>query len=185
MFITPMERPSLTVNDFTQFRNGSFTSETTFAIRGYNRGVETAGRRGRNWPLWVGFGTTLLATFSYIPFFVKFPATRDFPWANLLLFAAAGCLLAIGLYRAFAQPVRYRGKISGVIFSALSLAVFGLFCAGAFYFARNIPRAETAPRVGQRAPEFTLTGLDGKPVTLSQLRQGNRYVLLIFYRGYW
>ncbi|SPF44200.1 membrane hypothetical protein [Candidatus Sulfopaludibacter sp. SbA4] len=147
--------------------------------------METVTRRSRNWPLWVGFATALLAAFSYVPFFVKFPVTRDFPWANLVLFLAAGCLLAIGLYRAFAQPERYRGKISGVIFGVLSLAVFGLFCFGVFWLARNIPRAETAPRVGQRAPEFTLTGLDGNSVTLSQLRQGNRFVVLIFYRGYW
>jgi len=141
--------------------------------------------RRRNWTLWVGFVTALLAAFSYVPFFVKFPATRDFPWANLVLFVAAGCLLAGGLYRAFAQPEKYRGKISGVILGALSLALFGLFCFGAFYAARNIPRAEAAPRVGQHAPEFTLAGLDGKPVTLSQLPQANRFVLLIFYRGYW
>jgi len=145
--------------------------------------VDATSRRDWNWLLWVGFATTLLAAFSYVPFFVKFPETRDFPWANLALFAAAGCLLAIGMYRAFARPERYRGKISGVIFSVLSLAVFGLFCFGSFYAARNIPRAEAAPRVGQRAPEFT--GLDSKPVTLSGLRQANRYVLLIFYRGYW
>ena len=127
----------------------------------------------------------LLATFSYIPFFSRFPSTRDVPWVNLLLFLGAGCLLAIGLYRAFAQSGRYGGKIIGAALSALSLSLFGLFCFGVFYDARNIPSAQTALRAGQQAPDFMLTGVDGNPVTLSQLRQGKRAVLLIFYRGYW
>ena len=142
-------------------------------------------RRSWNWLVWAGFGVALLAAFSYIPFFSRFPGTRDFPWVNLLLFLAAGCLLAIGLYRAFAQSRRYRGKISGVAVSALSLALFGLFCFGVFYEARNIPSGHTALRVGQQAPDFTLAGVDGNLVTLSHLRQGKRAVLLIFYRGYW
>lgn len=142
-------------------------------------------KRNRNWLLPVGFAVALLAAFTYVPVFVPFPPTRDFPWANLALFAAAGWLLAIGVWRAFGRPERYRGKLAGVVFSVLSLAIFGLFCFGAFYFARKIPRSEAAPRIGQAAPEFALAGLDGKPVTLSGLRQANRYVLLIFYRGYW
>ena len=142
-------------------------------------------RRSWNWTIRSGFGIALLAAFSYIPFFSRFPSTRDFPWVNLLLFLAAGCLLATGLYRAFAQTGRYRGRISGTVISLLSLILFGLFCFGVFYEGRNIPPAGTALRVGQRAPDFMLTGVDGSPVTLSQLRQGNRAVLLIFYRGYW
>ena len=142
-------------------------------------------RRSWNWLVWVGFGVALLATFSYIPFFSRFPSTRDVPWVNLLLFLGAGCLLAIGLYRAFAQSGRYGGKIIGAALSALSLWLFGLFCFGVFYKARNIPAAQTALRVGQQAPDFILAGVDGNLVTLSQLRQGKRAVLLIFYRGYW
>ena len=127
----------------------------------------------------------MLAVFSYTAFFVRFPATRDFPWANLVLFLVAGCLLTIGLYRAFARPERYRGKVSGAILGGFSLVLFGLFYWGSFYAARDLPRAGSAPREGRKAPEFTLAGLDGKPVALSGLRQSNRLVLLIFYRGYW
>ena len=142
-------------------------------------------KRSWNWLVWIGFAVALLAALSYLPFFVLFPITRDFPWANLLLFLAAGCLLGIGLHRAFAQPAKYRGKISGIILSALSLALCGLFCFGLFFDAGSIPPSQNALRVGQQAPDFTLAGIDGKPVTLSQLRQGKRAVLLIFYRGYW
>src|SRR5207248_3203385 len=113
------------------------------------------------------------------------PSTRDVPWVNLLLYLMSGCLLATGLYRAFAQAGKYRGKISGVVLTLLSLTLFGLFCFGAFFEARHLPPAESALRVGQQAPDFTLAAGDGKSVTLSQLRQGNRAVLLIFYRGSW
>jgi AhpC/TSA family len=139
----------------------------------------------RNWSLWLGFGTTLLAAGSYVPFFSRFPVTRDFPWANLLLFAVAGWLLGVGLRRAFAQPGAHWGRIMASVLAALSLGVFGMFCYGIFYHARDLPSREAALRVGQQAPDFTLAGTDGNPVTLSQLREGRRAVLLIFYRGYW
>jgi peptidoglycan/LPS O-acetylase OafA/YrhL len=142
-------------------------------------------RRRWNWLVWTGFAVALLAALSYIPVFVPFPVTRDFPWANLLLFLCAGCLLAVGLHRAFRRGTEYRGKISGVILGALSFALFALFCLGTFYFSRKIPNGEAALHTGRPAPDFSLAATDGKPVALSQLRQGKRAVLLIFYRGYW
>jgi hypothetical protein len=145
----------------------------------------TVMKRSWNWVLWAGFAVALLATFSYIPVFVNYPLTRDFPWANLLLFVAAGGLLFAGLRRAFGQPDRYRGKIGGSIVAALSLLLCGLFAFGTFYAARSLPSGRTAPRVGQMAPDFQLADTAGNAVTLAGLRQGKRAVLLIFYRGYW
>ena len=142
-------------------------------------------KRSWNAPLWIGFAVAVFAAISYLPLFAKFPITRDTAWANLLLFAIALCLLALGLYRAFSHPDRYRGKIFGSILAVLSLALAGFFCFGVFYAARNIPSPDTALRVGQKAPDFTLSDANGTPQTLSQLRQGKRAVLLIFYRGYW
>ena len=37
-----------------------------------------------NWPVWTGFLLSFIAYFSYFFLFVRFPVTRDFPWANLL-----------------------------------------------------------------------------------------------------
>ena len=126
----------------------------------------------------------LLAAFSFL-FLIRFPAMRDFPWLNLLLFAAGALLLAAGLRRAFLQPDRYRGKVSGVILSLLSLAIFGLFYYGTFVLTADIPSASSAPRPGATAPDFTLSDATGRPVSLSDLLKKNRAVLLIFYRGYW
>ena len=142
-------------------------------------------KRRWNWRVWTGFGVAVLAAISFVPIFAHFPITRDFPWANLLLFLAAGYLLAAGLRRAFTQKESYRGKVSGTIFTVLSLALFALFAYGTFVAARHLPSGQSALRVGQQAADFTLTAADGTPVTLSQLRQGKRAVLLIFYRGYW
>jgi hypothetical protein len=140
----------------------------------------------RNWNgfIWAGFAVVLLAAFSFI-FLIQFPAIRDFPWPNLLLFAAGGVLLAIGLKRAFLQADRYRGKVSGVILGLLGLAIFGLFCYGTFILTADIPSASGAPRPGMTAPDFTLSDAAGKPVALAELLKKNRAVLLIFYRGYW
>lgn len=141
----------------------------------------------RSWnPLvWAGFAVAVAAAVSYVPVFIRFPITRDFPWANLLLFGVGGWLLAAGVKRAYTQPERYRGKISGIVFSVLALALLVLFCWGNFVFARRVPASAGAPRVGQQAPDFTLADANGTPVSLAQLRTGSRAVLLIFYRGYW
>jgi len=142
-------------------------------------------KRGWNWSIYAGFALTLLAAYSYLFLFIRFPITRDFPWANLLLFAVALFLLGSGLHRAYRRPAEYRGKISGVVLGLLSVLVVGLFCFGAFYEARRLPPAERALGVGQPAPDFTLADVNHQMVELSRLRQGKRGTLLIFYRGYW
>jgi hypothetical protein len=135
--------------------------------------------------IWAGFAVVLLALISYIPVFSLFPITRDFPWVNLLLFVVGIVLLAVGTRRAVREPTRYRGKVTGSILTALSIAMLGLFCFVIFVASKQIPGTESAIRVGQPAPDFTLTSAEGKPVTLSDLLKTNRAVALIFYRGYW
>ena len=142
-------------------------------------------KRRSNVFVWTGFALTLVAFLSYYFYFLRFPSTRDFPWFNLLLFVAAGVLLGIGLKRAYGDPERYRGKISGAILGALSLAVFALFCVFNFVLAKSLPASNGAPRAGVQAPGFTLPDANGKPVSLSGMLAGNRAVVLVFYRGYW
>jgi hypothetical protein len=141
-------------------------------------------KRSWNWPLWIGFFCAIAGLFSYL-FFVQFPITRDFPWANLTLFAIAGILLVVGLARAFGKPKLHRGKIAGPILAILSLLLFAEFAYPLFYVVRQMPASAGAPRVGEKAPEFTLPDQNGKPVALSDLASSARAVLLIFYRGYW
>lgn len=146
-----------------------------------------------NWPLWIGFLLTLAAFLSYFFIFVLFPFTRDFPWANLVLFVIAGVLLFMGLRSGFAgnQPHPVRSKILSSIISVFSLMVFALFIFIIFIGGRWLPPSKGAPQVGQRAPEFTLTDTSGKQVSLNELLttpiNGNapKGVLLIFYRGCW
>jgi peroxiredoxin len=63
--------------------------------------------------------------------------------------------------------------------------LFVFFCSVILYFSKVIPASETAVRVGQSAPDFTLANWDGKQVRLSDAVKNNRAVVLIFYRGYW
>ncbi len=168
-----------------------------------------------NWQIWSGLLLSVIAFLSYPLFFVKFAVTRDFPWANLLLFAVAIALVLLGLRRAWSRrQAEDEGKLRFFVrrtiptFAAtLSVAILGLFMFSVFIFARWMPASQGAPQVGQKAPEFTLTDTNGKAVTLAELlsspinantgtaggparsereaQTSPKGVLLIFYRGYW
>ncbi len=146
-----------------------------------------------NWPIWTGFLLSLIAFLSYFLVLVWFPVTRDFPWVNLLLFALATALLMVGVRRAFA-PDRTRprlSKIAGALLTTLGLAIFGLFVFITLINSRRIPASSGAPQISQKAPDFSLSDTNNKPVSLSELLASPvngkvpRGVLLIFYRGYW
>ena len=145
-----------------------------------------------NWPLWVGLLLTVAAFMSFFFIFVRFPITRDFPWANFVLFAIAAVLLFLGLRRGFApdRPHPTRSKIVSVLVTVVGVLVIGLFAFAYFVGGRMLPASKGAPQVGQRAPEFTLPDSTGKQVSLNELMtspingKAPRGVLLIFYRGY-
>lgn len=147
--------------------------------------------RQRNFLPLAGFLICATAFISYPLVFAGFPATRDVPWVNWLLFALGLGLLGVGIARAFRQPERFRGKVAGPVFGVLSLAVLGFFVFMTMVMARQLPESAGAPKVGEKAPDFTLPDSNGKPVRLSNLLEqpggGNpgTWVLLIFYRGYW
>lgn len=153
-----------------------------------------------NRSLWAGFGLVLAGFLTYIPVFAQFPITRDFPWVNLLLFAAGLWQLGVGLLRAYGRREQYRGRVFGPVLAVLSVATVGLFVWGVFIAARDLPVSAAAPRVGQKAPDFTLPDQDDRLVALADLisgsatTQGTTQVtsaagangaLLIFYRGHW
>jgi len=147
--------------------------------------------RSFNWLVWAGFLLSLVAFVSYFFVFVRFPLTRDFPWASLLLFGVAAALLLVGLRRAFAPERRLKSKVAGLVAVMLSVAIFGFFVFTTFIASRWMPAAQGAPQVGRKAPEFTLPDTDGRLVSLSELLstpvngRAPKGVLLVFYRGYW
>ena len=147
--------------------------------------------RRLNWQIWAGFVLSLVAGFSYPFVFVRWPITRDFPWANLIMFAIAMVLLFLGLRRAFKPDKRIVSKIFSSLAAALGLLMLAGLLFAVLVLGRWVPASAGAPQVGQKAPDFTLTDSNKKPVTLAQLlsepinNQPPRGVLLIFYRGYW
>ncbi len=149
-------------------------------------------KRRWNWYLWAGFLFCVAALVSYTFVFAKYPVTRDIPWANFLLFGVGAVLLVLGLQHAFGQPQQYRGKITGPILGAFSLAALVFFCYVIFYMAKLPPPSATLS-VGQKAPEFVLPDTKNSPVALSSLLSSPmpgslrppKGVLLVFYRGYW
>ncbi|HEX7295148.1 MAG TPA: hypothetical protein VF251_05305, partial [Pyrinomonadaceae bacterium] len=122
-----------------------------------------------NWQIWAGFLLTFGGFLSFPFFFVRFPATRDFPWANLLIAALAIVLLVIGIKRAF-QPGRSKlAKVVAPVLALLSFAAIGLFLYSFFIMAKQLPASSGAPQVGQKAPDFTLKDTSEKPIALSEL----------------
>ena len=140
-------------------------------------------KRRRNILNWAGFAVVVAALVSYIPFFVLFPATRDIPWANYLLFLIGGALIAVGVRRAFRDPEHHGGKVSGSILAALSALLFAFFVVSVTYFSKQIPSAESALRAGRKAPPFVLVDTGGKQVSSADLLKDHRGLVLVFYRG--
>jgi len=148
--------------------------------------------RRRNFLPLAGFLVCLVGFLSYFFFFYQFPATRDVPWTGWVLFVVGLVLLGVGLARPFRQPERYRGRVTGPILGVLSLAVIGFFVFLTTVGARGLPAAAGAPKVGEKAPDFSLPDPQGRTVRLYDLlgREAGgsgapSWVVLIFYRGYW
>ena len=144
-----------------------------------------------NWAIWAGFALSVIAFLSYTLVFVNFPVTRDFPWVNLLLYAVALILLFVGVRRAYGGGRFLISKIGGTVLAVLGVLVFAFFIFAMFILARQLPASAAAPKVGQKAPEFTLADSNGKQVSLAELLsipingKAPKGVLLVFYRGYW
>lgn len=157
--------------------------------------------RKLNWAIWVGFLISIAAFLSYPTIFVNWETTRDFPWANFVLFAIGDLFIVIGLRRAFAPGRRLPGKIISAAVAMLGALVLAMFIFVAFIAARWLPASANAPQVGQKAPDFTLVDTNNRPVSLAELltqpiqpestatsagpARPPKGVLLIFYRGYW
>jgi len=149
-----------------------------------------------NWRIWAGFLIAVATIPGYFALFSRFPITRNVPWPSWLMFAVAGWLLWAGVRKAFGRRELYRGRIVGPIFGVLSLAAAALFGYATLYASRQLPPSVGAPKIGTKAPEFTLADTSGKMAALSTLlsepmpgTEGSgarpRGVLLVFYRGYW
>lgn len=150
--------------------------------------------RERNFLPLIGLLVSGFALVSYPLLFSRYPATRDLPWVNWLLFALGLGLVGAGIVRAYRSPERWRGKVLGPILGVLSLAVLGLFLFMTMIYARQLPASAGAPKVGEKAPDFTLPDSQGRPVRLYSLlgspsgvggQSPGSWVILIFYRGYW
>ena len=144
-----------------------------------------------NWQIWMGFLLSVVASLTYPFVFASWPVTRDFPWANLLLFGIAVVFLFVGIRRAFAPDRRRISKIGASVLTAFSVLILGLFLFSFFVASRWLPASRGAPQIGQKAPDFTLADTTSRPLSLSELLsapingKARKGVLLVFYRGYW
>ncbi|HEY6352255.1 MAG TPA: hypothetical protein VI636_22890 [Candidatus Angelobacter sp.] len=148
-----------------------------------------------NWRLWAGFGLSLAALAGYSFIVVSTGALSVF-WPSLFLFVVAAVFLISGLARGRREPQLYRSKAAGPVLAILSLVFFTLFGIAGYKVFKNFPAANNAPKIGQRAPGFTLGDSGGKNVSLAELlstpitdsagaTRATKGVLVVFYRGYW
>jgi hypothetical protein len=164
-------------------RKGKLMSQPTPAL----------GARRSNTALWTGALLVLAGVLSNFFVFWNIPGETVWPWVSLLLPLIGVVLLLVGLRRAFGQPQIFRGKISGSIITVIAVLLLAVSTLG-FFHAREVPKSASAPKVGQKAPDFNLTNTGGQNVSLSQLLsapidtasgKAPKAVLLVFYRGYW
>ena len=143
-----------------------------------------------NRALWLGLLLVVLGVLSNGLYFLGVPAP-PIPWISLLLPIVGLAFVVAGVWRAFASPAVYRGKVVGSLAAALCTLILAASVAG-FVISRRLPAPSAGtPQVGQRVPDFTLPDSEGHPVSLSTLLSGSaggappKAVLLVFYRGYW
>jgi hypothetical protein len=149
-----------------------------------------------NWPIWLGFILSIAAFVSYFAVFARFPITRNVPWVNFLLFAASVLFLCMGLRRIFAGAPSMPRRVLGSLLALAGVAILGGFCFFVFHAGKQLPAAVGSPKIGLKAPEFSLRDTHGNLVSLATLLAspldaagptsgGPQGVLLVFYRGYW
>jgi hypothetical protein len=136
--------------------------------------------QSRNHGVWLGPLVVFCGAVSYFTVFVSVPALRDFPWLNLPLVWVGLLVSVLGV-----RVARRRGRGRLLAWSGLlsSLLLAAAFHGYVFWYSYQLPDHERALEVGSPAPEFTLLDQERRPLTLSELR--GRYVVLVFYRGYW
>ena len=114
-----------------------------------------------NWQIWTGFVLSIFAFLSYPLVFVNWAVTRNFPWANLLLFAM-------------------------FIFVAFVASRWLPASTGAPQVGQKAPEFTL---VDTNNKSSSLSELLSSPITSVPLSAGGprapKGVLLIFYRGYW
>jgi hypothetical protein len=125
-----------------------------------------------NWPVWLGFVFSIVAFVSYFLVFARFPATRNVPWANFLLFGAGAAFLWNGLRRVLGGAEPFRGKIVSSILTLLSVSIFCVFCFVVFHATRQLPASPGSPKIGEKAPEFAVAFSRGITVRASPVRPG-------------
>ena len=128
---------------------------------------------------WLSVASLSLAVGAIVAYaqLLRVPLVRNHPGAYLVAFALAAALAVLALGRG-------RGR-RWPAWIALGVSVLLLGFGTWFNLAvARVPAPSTVLRVGERAPEFTLTEAGGRPVALAGFR-GKQPVVLVFYRGYW
>lgn len=146
-------------------------------------GEQATVARRRNFGIIFGVMLTFVGVTTYFTVFAQFPFARDFPWVNLPLIFLGCAISALAVWRAFALPQIYRGKILGPLGLAASVGLAGLFIYYIFVWSSALPGQSEAGAALKRLPDFALTDQHQRAVQSAELR--GKKVVLTFFRGHW
>src|SRR5215469_9983969 len=124
--------------------------------------------RIRSSALWWGIAVAVLGALSNGLYFLYPPGQAALPWINLIVPLAGLIIVLVGVWPAFAQPEKSRGRWRGTIFSIVCL-VLATGTTFGFFHARDLPVSAGAPGVGQKAPDFILVDSNEETVSLQHL----------------
>lgn len=136
------------------------------------------------WCIGCFVGTTAL--FVYLPMSTQ-PAwahLSEYPTPLTVLFSM-GALTAVGVLRmTWNRPV-FQGPIRGALIVGTLSSVLGVAGYGGYVYAfsQTLAVAQSAPNVGEPAPDFRVVDPEGRAWSLQPFRGSP--VLLVFYRGHW
>ena len=112
----------------------------------------------------------------------RFAGFSEDPWALTSLMGICGVASVIGAWRRrrTTETLLRRTLLFGAFLAVMGNLNYAHYV---YYYSHTVPEAESAPKVGERAPDFTVPDPSGGAWSLKAF-EGTPF-LLVFYRAHW
>ncbi|MBD88978.1 MAG: hypothetical protein CL940_01400 [Deltaproteobacteria bacterium] len=112
----------------------------------------------------------------------RFAGFSENPWVLTTLMGICGVASVLGAWRRrhTAQVLLRRTLLFGAFLAVMGNLNYAHYV---YYYSHTVPDAELAPKIGERAPDFTVPDPSGGAWSLKAF-EGTPF-LLVFYRAHW